>query len=278
MKLGVSIPHAGKYSSPENIVKVAQRAEALGFNSVWTFERLLAPINPLTPYAGTADGKLPNGMRTVIDPLTTLTYVAAKTSKLELGVSVLNIPFYNPVVLARQLTAIRMLHRFMLEEGLRPDDPTADVEGVRVPAGIPHPLSIDEVERLLGAVVGDDLFRLVDRVGSEIGGVAPYRRERLLAGRLRALHLDQRPVRLDHDMHAAARMVGDEPRGIGAALGRDPAFHADRHQPPRAHELFCVGHARSLPSSAVARFGASCLSPDLWSARRSRSTSTMLRT
>ena len=34
MKLGVSIPHAGKYSSPENIVKVAQRAEALGVRVV----------------------------------------------------------------------------------------------------------------------------------------------------------------------------------------------------------------------------------------------------
>lgn len=56
-----------------------------------------------------------------------------------------------------------MLHRFMLEEGLRADDPTADVEGVRVPAGIPHPLTVDEVERLLGAVAGEDPVALRDR-------------------------------------------------------------------------------------------------------------------
>ena len=42
---------------------------------------------------------------------------------------------------ARQLAAIRMLHRFLAEEGVRADDPTADIEGVRVPAGIPKPLT-----------------------------------------------------------------------------------------------------------------------------------------
>ena len=64
---------------------------------------------------------------------------------------------------ARQLAAVRMLHRFMAEEGVRADDPTADVEGVRVPAGIPHPLSEAEVERLLAAVAGLDPAALRDR-------------------------------------------------------------------------------------------------------------------
>ncbi|MFZ4721226.1 MAG: site-specific tyrosine recombinase XerD [Ilumatobacteraceae bacterium] len=63
---------------------------------------------------------------------------------------------------ARQLAAIRMLHRFLSEEGLRADDPTADVEGVRVPAGIPHPLTEEQVDQLLGAVVGVDPVSLRD--------------------------------------------------------------------------------------------------------------------
>ncbi len=64
---------------------------------------------------------------------------------------------------ARQLAAVRMLHRFLAEEGLRADDPTADVEGVRVPAGIPHPLSEAEVAQLLAAVVGVDAIARRDR-------------------------------------------------------------------------------------------------------------------
>jgi len=68
-----------------------------------------------------------------------------------------------PSSVARQLAAVRMLHRFLAEEGTRVDDPSADVEGVRVPAGIPHPLTEAEVDRLLAAVVATDPAALRDR-------------------------------------------------------------------------------------------------------------------
>ena len=64
---------------------------------------------------------------------------------------------------ARQVAAIRMLHRFLAEEGVRRDDPTADIEGIRVPAGIPHPLSEDEVGALLAAPAVNDPVGLRDR-------------------------------------------------------------------------------------------------------------------
>jgi integrase/recombinase XerD len=56
---------------------------------------------------------------------------------------------------ARQLAAIRMAHRHLAEERHRPDDPTLDLEGVRVPSGIPKPLTEDEVERLLAGAAGN---------------------------------------------------------------------------------------------------------------------------
>ena len=68
-----------------------------------------------------------------------------------------------PSSVARQLAAVRMLHRFLAEEGTRVDDPSADVEGVRVPAGIPHPLTETEIDRLLAAVVATDPAALRDR-------------------------------------------------------------------------------------------------------------------
>jgi integrase/recombinase XerD len=64
---------------------------------------------------------------------------------------------------ARQVAAIRMLHRFLAEEGVRRDDPTADIEGIRVPAGIPHPLSEDEVTALLAAPATNEPAGLRDR-------------------------------------------------------------------------------------------------------------------
>ena len=68
-----------------------------------------------------------------------------------------------PASVARQLAAIRMLHRFLVDENVRSDDPTADLDGIRVPAGIPKPLSEAEVESLLAAVVGDEPVARRDR-------------------------------------------------------------------------------------------------------------------
>ena len=68
-----------------------------------------------------------------------------------------------PKSIARQFAAIRMFHRFMLDEGLRTDNPTAFIDGVKVPSGIPKALSEAEVELLLNAVTGVDSLAVRDR-------------------------------------------------------------------------------------------------------------------
>lgn len=64
---------------------------------------------------------------------------------------------------ARRLAAVRMLHSYMVDEGLRPTSPAAGIEGVRVPVGVPKPLSTDEVDAFLQAVSGDDSIARRDR-------------------------------------------------------------------------------------------------------------------
>ena len=68
-----------------------------------------------------------------------------------------------PKSIARQFAAIRMFHRFMLDVGLRTDNPTAFIDGVKVPSGIPKALSEEEVELLLNAVTGVDSLAVRDR-------------------------------------------------------------------------------------------------------------------
>lgn len=89
-----------------------------------------------------------------------------------------------------------MLHRFMAEEGVRPDDPTADVEGVRVPAGIPHPLSEAEVGTLIDAVVGSDPASLRDRALLEFLYATGARISEACGLSLADLDRDHRVVRL----------------------------------------------------------------------------------
>jgi integrase/recombinase XerD len=69
---------------------------------------------------------------------------------------------------ARQLAAVRTLHRYLVTEGERADDPTADLEGVRVPSGLPKPLSEAEVGALLDAVVGHEPAARRDRALLEL--------------------------------------------------------------------------------------------------------------
>jgi integrase/recombinase XerD len=69
---------------------------------------------------------------------------------------------------ARRLVAVRTMHRFLLDEGLLPADPTADVESPGLPRGIPKALSEAQVGTLLAAVVGDDPVARRDRAMLEV--------------------------------------------------------------------------------------------------------------
>lgn len=118
MQLGFALPNIGPIATIEAVTKVAQRAEALGYASLWTVERLIHPVKPQTPYPATPDGSLPEPYRRVLDPLDTLTYIAPLTKKIKLGTSVLDIPYYQPVVLARRLSTIDYLSSGRLRVGL----------------------------------------------------------------------------------------------------------------------------------------------------------------
>ena len=115
MKIGFFLPQMGPAANVDSIVKVAKRAEELKYDSLWVTERLLYPTTPQTSYFG---GPLPDPYKRVFDPLETLTFAAAHTSRVTLGTSVLDIPFYNPVLLTRRLTTLDVLSRGRLRVGL----------------------------------------------------------------------------------------------------------------------------------------------------------------
>src|SRR5215469_13025605 len=118
MKIGFALPNIGPVGSADALSKVATRAEALGYESLWTIDRLLWPVKPQTPYPATPDGQLPEAYQYSLDPLDTLTFAAAQTKTITLGTSVLDIPYYNPVMLARRLTTLDQLSRGRLRLGL----------------------------------------------------------------------------------------------------------------------------------------------------------------
>src|SRR5688572_3826586 len=104
MKVGLVLPQFGEHATAENIIYIATEAEKEGIDSVWVLDRLLWPIKPQTPYVASPDGSLPVEYQNVLDPLTTLTYVAAVTEQISLGTSVIDIFFQNPIVLSKRIT------------------------------------------------------------------------------------------------------------------------------------------------------------------------------
>ena len=109
MRLGFCLPQTGPMAGPQALITVAQRAEAIGFESLWVSERLLWPLDPRTPYPASRDGRLPEQAKIQLDPLETLTFVAAHTRRARLGTSVINLPFHNPLILARRFATLDVL-------------------------------------------------------------------------------------------------------------------------------------------------------------------------
>jgi probable F420-dependent oxidoreductase len=126
VQLGFAVPVSGSWASPANCSEIARKAEELGYTSLWTFQRLLSPLDGDAPL-------LAPQYRSVHDPLTTLAYLAGQTTTVRLGVAVVNMPFYAPIVLAKSLTTIDHLSDGRLDAGLGIGWSPHEFEAVGVP-------------------------------------------------------------------------------------------------------------------------------------------------
>jgi probable F420-dependent oxidoreductase len=111
MELGFGVPVAGAWATPENQVRVARRAEELGYRSLWSFQRLLVPEVP------DERSGAPFYQR-VQDAIVPLAFLAGQTSRIRLGTAVLIMPFFSPALLAKQLATLDVVSAGRLDVGL----------------------------------------------------------------------------------------------------------------------------------------------------------------
>ena len=123
---------------------------------------------------------------------------------------------------ARQIAAIRTLHRYLAAEQHRPDDPTARLDGVKVPSGIPKPLTEAEVTSLLDAVLGADPLARRDRALLELLYATGARISEVVGLSIGDVDFDDSLVRL-YGKGDKERIV---PYGSAAARALDDWFSA----------------------------------------------------
>jgi probable F420-dependent oxidoreductase len=108
MRIGFGAPVSGAWATPQYLGRFAAAAEAAGYGSLWTFQRLLVP-------EGSAMEPV---YHSVLDPMVALGYAAAVTSRIRLGVAVVNMPYLAPAYLAKQAASVDVLSGGRLDLGL----------------------------------------------------------------------------------------------------------------------------------------------------------------
>jgi alkanesulfonate monooxygenase len=100
------------------LVDYGVRMEELGFDSIWVWDHILLGVEPNFP---------------IIESLTLLTAIAARTKKIKLGTGILVLPLRNPVVLAKQLSSLDILSDGRLLMGMASGWYKREFDAVGVP-------------------------------------------------------------------------------------------------------------------------------------------------
>lgn len=102
----------------QELVDYGVRMETLGFDSIWVWDHILLGVEPHFP---------------IIDSLSLLTAVGARTKRIKLGTGVLILPLRNPLLLAKQLSSMDQLSQGRLLLGMASGWYKREFDSVGVP-------------------------------------------------------------------------------------------------------------------------------------------------
>ena len=108
------------YTSPDYIKQAAQHVEEQGFHQFWVPEHVLFFPAYESRYPYSDDGRIAGDPRSLLDPFSALTWVAAATSRIRLGTGICLVPQRNPVYTAKVVADLDFLSggRFELGVGI----------------------------------------------------------------------------------------------------------------------------------------------------------------
>jgi len=108
LKLGANLPQFTHYDLTRDVTEAALGLERIGYDSIWAFERVLAPVDQSGGHGlyGVPDLPWPYIYEATVDPLVTMALAAAVTDRVELGFGVLVPPLHTPLRLTKALATL----------------------------------------------------------------------------------------------------------------------------------------------------------------------------
>jgi probable F420-dependent oxidoreductase len=103
MNIGISL-FSGR--QPLDTAVVAQKAEALGFDSLWLGEHPIIPVHSTSSAPGTSGGSIPDFYSRLVDPFVALARASAVTTRLKLGTGITLVPERHPLLLAKEVATL----------------------------------------------------------------------------------------------------------------------------------------------------------------------------
>lgn len=122
MQFGIMLPHYKQVAATDAILRVAKAAERLGYHSVWVSDHIVIPNEAIDRF-----GEM------FYDPLAVLAYVAACTERVQLGSSVLIVPYRNPIQVAKVAATVDCLSHGRLLVGVGVGALTAEFRTLQAP-------------------------------------------------------------------------------------------------------------------------------------------------
>jgi probable F420-dependent oxidoreductase len=117
MEFGLHLPASSSGVKPEDLIRFAQKAEALGFDCLTVADHVIVPKHISIPYPYTVDGKYP-GTGYHLETLTTMSFLAGATRRIRLITSVMIAPYRNPIITAKMLASLDVLSGGRVTVGL----------------------------------------------------------------------------------------------------------------------------------------------------------------
>jgi alkanesulfonate monooxygenase SsuD/methylene tetrahydromethanopterin reductase-like flavin-dependent oxidoreductase (luciferase family) len=110
MQFGIGLPNLSYVDPTETLMHLAHAAQELAFDAIWVGDHVFIPYayEPNYPYSATGRLGL-SATDSIFDPLTTLSFLASQVPTPRLGMSVLIMPYRNPIITAKMLVTLDVL-------------------------------------------------------------------------------------------------------------------------------------------------------------------------